>query len=494
MVSAAKQKDASDVLRRSTRSSRAKAPSEVEEDTSGAELLKSTLGQSRSKSSGKGKSKGPIEVIEEADEDGIPRAALPTKQRVRGKENVAQDTKVPRPTRTTKVIRTNDTEEEAHQPRHRLPKKGRAAFDEREESTPDVDSENDVQHAGKQYRVVESVSSREESAEEIIPKKVQALVKKTKGKTPKEPEGDQMDGTGAPSRPAKKALSKVPTKPRGKPEAIGDSNEGSGDELEDVKQTAESLPSPHPGKDKTQSRLQAPLEGLDRASSQSSEEAVVPFPSPVKRSGKGKAKGFESADITVSHHTRGGSWMTSESNSSPKSLALNGKAYAAPGAAPDVQNDIIDIDSDVASTPITPPRKTSEMAVLSENMPCMDVDSGAVAPPDGPRSPEHPAAPALRHEEIPGTPPPPSSSLLSVSSTTSMTKVEGHTDTETLVEPTPLRTNGSPLTEEERMMTVEQWIRREIEVQYEQLRRDGEMKIRSFKERAEEVRRQIEAL
>jgi hypothetical protein len=58
----------------------------------------------------------------------------------------------------------------------------------------------------------------------------------------------------------------------------------------------------------------------------------------------------------------------------------------------------------------------------------------------------------------------------------------------------PLRTNGAHLTEEERAMTVEQWIRQEIGVQYERLRRDGEMKIRLFKERAEEVRREIEAL
>ena len=92
------------------------------------------------------------------------------------------------------------------------------------------------------------------------------------------------------------------------------------------------------------------------------------------------------------------------------------------------------------------------------------------------------------------TPPPPSSSLLSVSSTTSTTKVEGHTDTETLVEPLPVRANGAQLTEEERMMTVEQWIRQEIEVQYERLKRDGETKIRLFKERAEEVRREVEAL
>jgi hypothetical protein len=72
--------------------------------------------------------------------------------------------------------------------------------------------------------------------------------------------------------------------------------------------------------------------------------------------------------------------------------------------------------------------------------------------------------------------------------------VESHTDAETLVEPYPLRSSDGQLADGERMMTVEQWIRREIEVEYERLRRDGEMKIRMFEERAEQVRRQIEAL
>ncbi|KAL5514491.1 hypothetical protein ACEPAG_2580 [Sanghuangporus baumii] len=50
------------------------------------------------------------------------------------------------------------------------------------------------------------------------------------------------------------------------------------------------------------------------------------------------------------------------------------------------------------------------------------------------------------------------------------------------------------LTEEERDMTVEQWIRHEMAVQYQQLKEDGERRIRAFLERAEVTRRQIEAL
>jgi hypothetical protein len=423
MASASKERDASDILRRSTRSSRAKPALDVEEDASGTELSKSTT--SRSKSSGKGKGKGPIEVIEEADEDDIVRAVPPPTRRVKGKENVAHDAKVRRPTRHTKPFRANDTEEEAHQPKRRPPKKGRAALDEREESSPDVDTESDVRPVGKrQTRGVKRVSSREVSSEETKPEKLQAPKKKIQGKVPievleleddridetegqsrpvkkvqgKAPievlelEDDRIDETDGQSRLVKKTLSKAPAKPRAKPRAIVDSNEGSDDEPEQVEQTEKSLPSFDLGKEKAQSRSVATLDSAETVASWSSEEAVIPFP-----------------------------------------------------------------------------------AVRSS------------------RSPECPELGTL-HREDPVTPPPPSSSLLSVSSTTSTTKVEGHTDTETLVESLPIRANGAQLTEEERIMTVEQWIRQEIEVQYERLKRDGETKIRLFRERAEEVRRQVEAL
>lgn len=349
-VSAPKERDTSDVLRRSTRSSRAKPPPEVEEDASGTDLSKSTLG--RSKSSGKGRGKGHIEVIEEADEDDIARAVPPAKRRVKGKENVTLDAKVPRPTRHAKTVHPNDTEEEALQPRRHPPKKGRAALDEREESSPDVDSESDVRPVGKrQNRGVKRISSREVSPEEIRPEKFQAPTKKVKKKAPVEVLEPEDDGTDGLSRP------------------------------------------------------------------------------------------------------------------------LN-----------------------AASAPTTPSRKTVEPTIHSDSgsRPVPGIEDRVLAPPArSPRSPEC----TLQHEEDPVTPPPPSSSLLSVSSTTSTTKVEGHTDTETLVEALPVRSNGAQqLTEEERMMTVEQWIRQEIEVQYGRLKRDGETKIRLFKEHAEEVRRQVEAL
>ena len=502
MVSAAKERDTSDVLRRSTRSSRAKPPQEVEieEDASCAELRKSsTLGHNRSKSSGKGKGKGPIEVIEEADEDDNPRAGPLTNQRVKGKENVAHDAKVPRPTRNTKSFRANDTEEETRQPKRLLPKKGRAALDDREESTPDVDSESDVRPARKKRnRVIESVSSsREESFEEIKPKKVQAPVKKAKGKTPTnvlEPEDGQIDGPGDSLRLVK-AFSKAPAKPRAKPDATEDSNQGSDDESEEIEQRAKFPPPLDHGKDKAQSRPVTPLESSEAVASWSSEEAVTPFPVPLEKSGKGtKGKDSKSTGAAASQHReRCRSGTTSDSNGSPKFLVPKEKANTVFDIPQDVQEDVMVIDTDDNPPPATPPRKTT---VLSESMPVENMDGCALVSPARPtHSPQHSDPPALRREESPATPPPASSSLLSVSSTTSTTKVECHTDTETLVESLPLRTtNGTQLAEEERTMTVEQWIRQEIELQYERLRRDGEMKIRLFKERAEEVRRQIEAL
>jgi hypothetical protein len=66
-----------------------------------------------------------------------------------------------------------------------------------------------------------------------------------------------------------------------------------------------------------------------------------------------------------------------------------------------------------------------------------------------------------------------------------------------LVEPPrPLLTENTitVLTEEERAMTVEQWIRHEMDRHYELLKNDGRRKIDAFKERAAEIARHIESL
>ncbi|KAI9458857.1 hypothetical protein BJY52DRAFT_399254 [Lactarius psammicola] len=168
------------------------------------------------------------------------------------------------------------------------------------------------------------------------------------------------------------------------------------------------------------------------------------------------------------------------------------------GSSQDIQTDVMDVDSDAPSAPSQGIRDANT-ADVSTLLPDGDahvdvVDMALPTPPARPaRSPQRPTPKCLPREESPATPPPASSSLLSVSSATSTTRVES-TDAETLVEPLPLQRRGTQLTEDERLMTVEEWIRQEIEVHYERLRRDGETKIKLFKERAEEVRRQIESL
>jgi hypothetical protein len=51
-----------------------------------------------------------------------------------------------------------------------------------------------------------------------------------------------------------------------------------------------------------------------------------------------------------------------------------------------------------------------------------------------------------------------------------------------------------PLTEAEKSMTVEEWIRAEMQRQFEKLQLDGEMAIERFRLRAQEVRQRISAL
>ena len=268
----------------------------------GLNSSKSTRGQSRSKSSVKGKGKGPIAVIEEADEDDIACAVLPTKQRVKGKENALlrghQSDRGPDGTRKLSVRMTQRTK--LSSPKRRPPKKkGKAALDDREEeSSPNVDSECEVQPVGKRRnRVVESISSGEASPQETKPKKRQAPIKKAKGKAPidvPELEDDRIDETKAQPRPIKKTLPKAPAQRQGKARVTEDKNEGSDDEPPQVEQAEKSLISHDLGRDKAQSRSVATLESTETAVS-SSEEAVVPFPAPLKNSSRVvKGKGSES--------------------------------------------------------------------------------------------------------------------------------------------------------------------------------------------------------
>ena len=505
MMSAAKEKDASDALRRSTRSSRAKPPAEVEDNSSGTELRRSTSARGRSKSLAKAKGKEPIEVIEEADEDDAPRVALPKKQRVKGKENVAQDAKVQKPSRKTRTLRANDTDEESRQPKRKHPKKAMAVVDEKDESTSGSDSEKDVQTAMKRRNIVRSASSVEETDEEI--KRTAPKPAKSKRQSPiaeDESMSDQLYDTEGPSRLENTAApSKPPHKPRAKPEAMEDSDEGSDEEPE--KQAGQTADSPRPFKlSNGKSATSSGAPKADFSQSSDNESTMTPLPAPTEKPARvAKGKGSTSANATGLHHERSRSRTRSGSSSKPFP-----STKPVPGSSQDVQTDVMDVDYHVASTPGEPSQeirdaKTADVlaSLIDGDAHVHDMDMASPTPPTRPaRSPERPRPKSLPREESPATPPPASSSLLSVSSTTSMSRAESHTDAETLVEPLPLQVNGARLTETERLteeeglMTVEEWIREEIEVHYERLRRDGEMKIKLFKERAEEVRRQIESL
>ncbi|THH17310.1 hypothetical protein EW146_g3474 [Bondarzewia mesenterica] len=90
-------------------------------------------------------------------------------------------------------------------------------------------------------------------------------------------------------------------------------------------------------------------------------------------------------------------------------------------------------------------------------------------------------------------PPPASSSLPTLSSLES----NSHINPEAVVNEIGLTQSLIPpgtLTEEERGMTVEQWIRRQIDIKAEQVRLEIENQIAVFKEKVEETRRRIEAL
>ena len=498
MMSTTKEKDTSDALRRSTRSSRAKPPAEVEDTSSGTELRRSTSGRGRSKSLARTKGKEPIEVIEEADEDEAPRVALPKKQRVKGKENLAQDVKMQKPSRKTKTLRANDTDEESRQPKRDHPKKAKAVKDE---STSGVDSEKDVQPAVKRRNLVSSTSSvEEETDEEIKPKKGprSAIPKRKAPIAEDESVSDQLDDASAdgPPRIEKKAASSKPLhKPRAKPEAIQDSDKGSDEEPE--KLAEDPIDPPRLVKlSKGKSAATSTAPDADFSQSSDNEKITTPLPTRTEKPVRvAKGESSTSVNATALHHERTRSHTASGSSGSKLFPSME-NIKPVPGS---FQTGVMDVDSDVASAPDGPSQYAEMADVLAPMSDCDApedvVDMASHTPPARlDRSPQRPTPKYLLREESPVTPPPASSSLLSVSSTTSTTRAESHTDAETLVEPLPLQVNGTQLTEEERLMTVEEWIRQEIEVHYERLRRDGEMKIKLFKERAEEVRRQIESL
>ena len=116
--------------------------------------------------------------------------------------------------------------------------------------------------------------------------------------------------------------------------------------------------------------------------------------------------------------------------------------------------------------------------------------SRAFLPPS--RSPSQaPSSPSSPHP-----PPPASSSIPTLSSRDSDQQLVSEADADNFADigSQPLLPAGTILSEEERKMTIEQWIQREIEVRAERVKVEIEKKIAAYKEKVEETRRRIEAL
>ena len=118
--------------------------------------------------------------------------------------------------------------------------------------------------------------------------------------------------------------------------------------------------------------------------------------------------------------------------------------------------------------------------------------SAATPPPQTP-----PLSPV---DERPSTPPGQVIASLKAQPDTKVEEKEKGNDEEREESPfTPFLANMpmaklSSLTEEESLMTIEQWIRREIDLQYQALKADGERTIAEFMEKAERTRKTLEAL
>ncbi|THU88747.1 hypothetical protein K435DRAFT_679247 [Dendrothele bispora CBS 962.96] len=103
----------------------------------------------------------------------------------------------------------------------------------------------------------------------------------------------------------------------------------------------------------------------------------------------------------------------------------------------------------------------------------------------------------------PTTPPPHSSIPLNPKTPLSKNENTVNTDTSALMTPgfqfMPALSkepfvNLTSLTEEEAAMTVEEWIKYQMGIEYERFKKDGERELAAFERKADEVRRTIEAL
>ena len=167
---------------------------------------------------------------------------------------------------------------------------------------------------------------------------------------------------------------------------------------------------------------------------------------------------------------------------------------------PETNNDVFPASSTLhRSLPQTPPPNViptfSKLVVQPNNpphsvpaaSPIGEIDVGGIAPETQPEPNNHvDTTPSTPQRSLPQTPP--KKVIISAPKVVSTT-VELIPALSKLPS-IPLHT----LTEAELDMTVEEWIRYQMEVEYDKFRRDGERELQRFRNQAEEVRRAIEGL
>jgi len=165
-----------------------------------------------------------------------------------------------------------------------------------------------------------------------------------------------------------------------------------------------------------------------------------------------------------------------------------------------IQESVTDTEQELHTAPSTPPRP-----ILHERSPNLSGRSNAPqSVPQTSNDTTAPTTPPILHEEPNSGPSAASQSILQTSDDTSEAQPSA-SPTNTTPPPTteppylpplsrlpfmPLQT----LSDAELDMTVEEWIRYQIEVEQDRFKRDGERELERFKKRAEEVRKAIDGL
>lgn len=300
------------------------------------------------------------------------------------------------------------------------------------------------------------------------------------------------------SKPAKK---KIETKPKPKPKRM---------ELEEIAETDESAPPTRP----------ASAASVREATAAGAVTIAAPPHSTAQAKPKSTTNGKTKPANTIPEPPQPPPEETMDvdvddgaptnAKKKPRSPADAPVAAAVPVLQPaaKIRNDKAGAGYGYTGRPATPERRPPPKVALTLTSPpasptrsplkasfLLPAEHEPTPPPAPPASIPTPSTPPPTDADT-GTPPPASPSAAANEKETT-TNTNTNTNPLALFIP-PLASAplalAQALTDAERAMTVEQWIRHEMDVQYAALQHDGEARIAAFRAAAEEVRRQIEAL